>query len=101
MAVVNKARSTREKFSMTDLQSSLFVIGGTIIVGVISYNKWQEYKARKSVERAFSSSQDDVLMAPPTDSPERPERHEPVLFEPESTSGPLTAADIPQDNIEM
>lgn len=48
---------------MTDLQISLIVIGGAIVVGVISYNKWQEYKAKKSVERAFSSSHDDVLMA--------------------------------------
>ncbi|MFJ7566007.1 cell division protein ZipA C-terminal FtsZ-binding domain-containing protein [Herminiimonas sp. NPDC097707] len=48
---------------MTDLQASLIVIGGAIVVAVISYNKWQEYKAKKSVERAFSSSHDDVLMA--------------------------------------
>jgi hypothetical protein len=86
---------------MTDLQTSLFVIGGAIIVGVISYNKWQEYKAKKSVEQAFSSSHDDVLMAPPTESSERAERHEPVFCEPENASAPLTAADIPQDNIEM
>lgn len=49
---------------MTDLQISLIAIGGTIVVGVISYNKWQEYKAKKSVERAFSSNHDDVLMRP-------------------------------------
>ena len=48
---------------MTDLQTSLIVIGGAIVVGVISYNKWQEYKAKKSVERAFSASHDDVLMS--------------------------------------
>jgi hypothetical protein len=47
---------------MTELQASLIAIGGTIVAGVISYNKWQEYKARKSVERAFSSAHDDVLM---------------------------------------
>lgn len=49
---------------MTDLQTSLIVIGGTIVVGVVSFNKWQEYKAKKAMERAFSSSHDDVLMAP-------------------------------------
>lgn len=49
---------------MTDLQTSLIVIGGAIVVGVISFNKWQEHKAKKSVERAFSSSHDDVLMGP-------------------------------------
>jgi len=47
---------------MTDLQMSL--IGGAVVfVGaVFAYNKWQEHKARKSVEKAFSSEHDDVLM---------------------------------------
>ena len=47
---------------MTDLQLSLIAAGGVFIVGVFSYNKWQEYKAKKSVERAFASEHDDVLM---------------------------------------
>lgn len=47
---------------MTDLQLSLILGGGVFIVGVISYNKWQEHKAKKSVERAFGSDHDDVLM---------------------------------------
>jgi len=47
---------------MTDLQMSLIAAGGVFVVGVISYNKWQEYKARKTVERAFASDHDDVLM---------------------------------------
>jgi hypothetical protein len=47
---------------MTEFQMSLIAAGGVFVVGVISYNKWQEYKARKSVERAFSSDHDDVLM---------------------------------------
>jgi hypothetical protein len=41
---------------------SLIAAGGVFIVGVFSYNKWQEYKAKKSVERAFASDHDDVLM---------------------------------------
>jgi len=41
---------------------SLIAAGGVFIAGVIGYNKWQEYKARKSVERAFASDHDDVLM---------------------------------------
>lgn len=49
---------------MTDLQLGLMAIGGSVVVGVISYNKWQEYKAKKSVQRAFSSEHDDVLMHP-------------------------------------
>jgi ZipA, C-terminal FtsZ-binding domain len=47
---------------MTDLQMSL--IGGAVVfvAAVFAYNKWQEHKARKSVERAFASEHDDVLM---------------------------------------
>ncbi|HEY0846129.1 MAG TPA: cell division protein ZipA C-terminal FtsZ-binding domain-containing protein [Noviherbaspirillum sp.] len=62
---------------MTELQASLMVIGGTIVVGVITYNKWQEYKARKSVQKAFSSEHDDVLMNPGEGSDNG--RHEPSL----------------------
>ena len=66
---------------MTDLQITLFGAGGVFIVGVFSYNKWQEYKAKKSVERAFSTDHDDVLMregdAPVTDVPEPVLRQEP------------------------
>src|SRR6185437_5567717 len=47
---------------MTDLELSLIAIGVTIVGGVLIYNKWQEYRAKKSVERAFSSEHDDVLM---------------------------------------
>ena len=68
---------------MTDLQMSLIAAGGIFVVGVISYNKWQEYKARKSVERAFSHDHDDVLMkggaAPERAYAQDVMRHEPVL----------------------
>jgi hypothetical protein len=69
---------------MTDFQMSLIAAGGVFVVGVISYNKWQEYKARKSVERAFASDHDDVLMksGAQTAAPAEPSlegRHEPVL----------------------
>ena len=47
---------------MTDLQVSLLAAGGVFIAGVFTYNKWQEYKAKKTVERAFASDHDDVLM---------------------------------------
>jgi hypothetical protein len=55
---------------------SLIAAGGVFVVGVISYNKWQEHKARKSVERAFASDHDDVLMRPDGTPAER---SEPVL----------------------
>jgi len=63
---------------MTDLQMSLIAAGGVFVVGVITYNKWQEYKARKSVERAFASDHDDVLMRNGEQAPAA-DRHEPVL----------------------
>jgi FtsZ-interacting cell division protein ZipA len=53
---------------MTDLQISLIAIGAVTIVGVILYNKWQENKTRKMLERAFSSLYDDVLMSPTADN---------------------------------
>jgi hypothetical protein len=75
---------------MNDLQMSLIAAGGVFVVGIVSYNKWQEYKARKSVERAFAADHDDVLMkggAAPERNAAEPmlgddgmvERHEPVL----------------------
>jgi hypothetical protein len=70
-----------------DLQTSLMAIGGTIVVGVIGYNKWQEYKAKKSVQRAFSSEHDDVLMNPVAGAADQ--RHEPTLA---SDSGDHTDA---------
>lgn len=59
---------------MTELQASLIAIGGAIVVGVVSYNKWQEWRARRSVENAFSPLEEDVLMGP-----RGGERQEPVL----------------------
>jgi hypothetical protein len=75
---------------MNDLQMSIAAAAGVFVVGVIGYNKWQEYKARKSVERAFASDHDDVLMksgaAPAGPAPQSEPsldltamRHEPVL----------------------
>jgi hypothetical protein len=74
---------------MTDLQASLMAIGGTIVAGVITYNKWQEYKARRTVQRAFSSEHDDVLMQPgtaPVAEPAPEVRHEPS-FTTEASAG--------------
>ena len=46
---------------MTDIEIGLS-IAATFVVSVFVYNKWQEYRARKSVARAFSNDHDDVLM---------------------------------------
>jgi hypothetical protein len=47
---------------MTDFQMSLIAGGGVFLVAVIAYNKWQEHRARKTVEEVFTNDQDDVLM---------------------------------------
>ncbi|NDC09423.1 MAG: cell division protein [Oxalobacteraceae bacterium] len=60
---------------MIQLQESLIGLGVVVVVGVIAYNKWQEWRAKKSVEQAFSTAQDDVLMAERHGS----SRQEPVL----------------------
>lgn len=82
---------------MTELQISLMAIGGTIVVGVITYNKWQEYKARKSVQKAFSSEHDDVLMNPGAGTAEA--RHEPSFGagSPASTTPRQEGAEEPSE----
>jgi hypothetical protein len=66
-------------------------LGGVFVAGVITYNKWQEHKARKTVERAFSSSHDDVLMSP--DEPAA----EPVFAAPaRACAAALGPAEVPE-----
>ena len=78
---------------MTDLQITLFGAGGVFIVAVFSYNKWQEYKAKKSVERAFSNDHDDVLRREgdtAADAPAEPVlRQEPRLDAAPASSKPV------------
>ncbi|MGF6272733.1 FtsZ-interacting cell division protein ZipA [Massilia sp. UYP11] len=75
---------------MTEFQMSLIAAGGVFVVGVITYNKWQEYKARKSVERAFASDHDDVLMRDGEQAP-AVDRHEPVFEADLDDKAPLLA----------
>lgn len=86
---------------MTDLQASLIVIGIVIIVAVVIYNKWQEHKERKSVEKAFSSTPDDVLMQ--SDAVPRSEevtRREPVFEYSAPTPEPDTDIPAAYENVE-
>ena len=52
---------------MTDLQTSLMAVGGVIVVAVVSYNKWQEYKEKKTVDRVFSAAPETDAVAGGTD----------------------------------
>lgn len=47
---------------MNEFQASLIGIGGVVIVGVLFYDKWREWRARQSVDSAFSNPHEDVLM---------------------------------------
>jgi hypothetical protein len=76
---------------MTDLQTSLMAIGGAIVVGVISYNKWQEFKARRTVERAFSSAPEDGLMR--RDPAPGEDRVEPVFGASDKDADPMVSTD--------
>ncbi|MBI3284593.1 MAG: cell division protein [Burkholderiales bacterium] len=74
---------------MTDLQFSLLTIGGTLVVGVLIFNKWQEYKAKKTVEKAFSNGHDDVLMNP--DAPTAASLRQEPRFDGAEADGDLTS----------
>ena len=52
-----------------NLNTSLWIAGGAAIVLVVIYNFWQEYRAKKNVERAFGQHQDDVLMQTSSEAP--------------------------------
>jgi len=47
---------------MSDLQISLLVIGGLVIVVVYAYNVYQERRLRRRLEQAFGAERDDVLL---------------------------------------
>lgn len=67
---------------MTELQIGLIALGGTAVVGVFAYNKWQEYRHRKLAEAVFQPSHDDVLLgdaARPVHKAEAAVRHEPEI----------------------
>lgn len=76
---------------MTDLQASLIGIGTLIVICVVSYNKWQEHKAKKSVDQAFATTPDDALMgAEESLQGNKKARSEPVFASPEDLSPSAT-----------
>jgi hypothetical protein len=62
---------------MTDLQLSLIGASAVFIVLIFIYNKWQEYRARKSVDQVFSNKHDDVLMQRGEKQEDNAQRQEP------------------------
>ena len=48
---------------MTELQMGLFGLGAAAVLGVLAYNKWQEYKHRKLAEQVLSTTtHQDILL---------------------------------------
>jgi len=47
---------------MSDLQTSLLVIGGFTVAGVYLFNWWQERRFRRRSEQAFAREHEDVLL---------------------------------------
>ena len=48
---------------MTELQMGLIGLGAAAVIGVLGYNKWQEYRHRKLAEAVLKPQHDDVLLA--------------------------------------
>ena len=107
---------------MTELQLGLIGLGGAAVVGVLAYNKWQEYRHRKLAEAVFNPQHEDVLLGetprraalsplqrsePGLRDEGRPvvdERHEPVFadpvpsVEPEDEPGFSDAGETPAES---
>jgi hypothetical protein len=47
---------------MTELQMGLIGLGATAVIGVLGYNKWQEYRHRKLAEAVLKPQHEDVLL---------------------------------------
>ena len=69
---------------MTELQMGLIALGGTAVVGVFAFNKWQEYRHRKLAEAVLKPQHEDVLLGGGKKAPSPAplaERHEPEIGE--------------------
>lgn len=74
---------------MSDLQISLLVIGVVVVGAVYLFNRVQERKLRRTLEQAFATKHDDVLLDPVASPPAAGERIEPQL---QPAEDPLDAA---------
>lgn len=70
---------------MTELQMGLIGLGAAAVIGVLAYNKWQEYRHRKLAEKLLNVRHSDVLLDEPGEhaahEPAAPARDEPVSSE--------------------
>jgi FtsZ-interacting cell division protein ZipA len=49
---------------MSDLQIGLLIVGAVVIVGVVAYNRIQEFRFRRRAELAFAPDRGDALLEP-------------------------------------
>ncbi len=66
---------------MSDLRIDILLAGAILVVLVIAYNKWQEYRLKKRGDAAFGSRHADVLVTatPRQQNPMGHERIDPVI----------------------
>jgi FtsZ-interacting cell division protein ZipA len=67
---------------MSDFQLSLVLIGALVIIGVFAFNKWQEYRAKRSTDQTFKSAHRDVLIGGENGSRGNPGSGEDLRIEP-------------------
>lgn len=63
---------------MTELQLGLIGLGAVAVVGVLAYNKWQEYRHRKLAEQVLNVRHSDILL---DGDGERRDEAEPPFFD--------------------
>jgi len=75
---------------MSDLQTSLLVIGAVVVVAVYGYNRLQERSLRRRMQQVFGATHDDVLLKAGVESALADGRLEPQLLprEPEPAATP-------------
>lgn len=74
---------------MSEFQMSLVLIGALVIVAVLAYNKWQEYRAGRATDETFRSRHPDVLIGAQTSTGLHPGGNEEPRSEPDFASRPI------------
>lgn len=85
---------------MDDLQIGLVGVGAALVVGIIGFNKWQEYRHRKQADAVFPEHARDALLEPGAAAAE--ERVEPAVsaVEPQERVEPVIASTEPSEPAE-
>jgi len=82
---------------MNEFQASLIAIGGVVIVGVLFYDKWSEWRAKKSVDNAFANPHEDVLMGDLAQAAAQREQQDPATVHDHGEQSDLATPVNPED----